>query len=122
MSDSRIAVRLKTSTWEPSAPCQIGLGEPSILLKNGFQDTKPNPDGLGVTKQQVGGQLSVDRPQTVELVHGDVEDVFSVTCIPQNLEPWSLNVGLQHLGASFLSYSCIDVGSKVRDWRVLYSY
>lgn len=120
--DGRIAVRLETSTRETSAPEQIGLGEAGVLLKNGFQNTKPNLDGLGVTKQQVGGYLVVDRPETVELVEGDIEIVLPVACISKDLETWSLDIGLQCLDASFLSYSCIDKSSKVRHWCVLYTY
>lgn len=120
--DGRIAERFKTSTWKLSAPFQIGLRESSVLLKNGLQDTKSDLNGLGITMQKVGGQLGVDRPHTVELVHSDVEDVFPVACIPEYLEPWSLNVGLQCLGASFLGYSCINVGGKVRNWHIPHSY
>lgn len=82
MLHNRIAVRIKTLTRELSTPCQIGLGETGILLKYRFQYTKPNLDGFGVTKQHVGGQFVVDRPQTVELVHGDIKYVFFVACVP----------------------------------------
>lgn len=58
--DSRPLMLPQTWIWKMSTPFQIGLGESDVILKHGFQYTKPNPDRLGITEEQVGGMLRVD--------------------------------------------------------------